>query len=376
MPGALTPTVHQLKIGLQGAAPPLWRRIQVPSAASLGFLHDVIQEAFGWDSYHLHRFQDGRGREWGERPVLDGGGYMAAAFADEEEAELGKVLRAEGAAVEYVYDFGDSWLHRIEAEKIIPLDPGVTHPEADPPEHFRDLVCHLREKGYDPGAFDPAELTARLSGLTVRTATKAPRTRNRTRRRTQRLTSEDLEFCTCGRCQAGDPVRSVDGSYLTEEVPGDAEVFPVIRLPPPAELAAQARRVPLIDDALRLAGWCAPGRQVTAKGVLKPPAARQTVEELRLWQRDDKLTDPRTRTDALAGLRSAADLAVLDVPWRFALGNGLIAIRSGQAVPGPGLPDPGNAGQILSCWQEALEEELGALDDMGGRILPGMLSML
>ena len=407
MPGALTPTVHQLKIGLQGAAPPLWRRIQVPSAASLGFLHDVIQEAFGWDGYHLHRFQDGRGREWGEPPVLDGGGYMAAAFADEEEAELGKVLRAEGAAVEYVYDFGDSWLHRIEAEKIIPLDPGVTyprctggrraaapaediggiwgleevvylvtHPEADPPGHFQDLVCHLREKGYDPGAFDPAELTARLSGLTVRTAAKATRTRNRTRRRTQRLTSEDLEFCTCGRCQAGDPVRSVDGSYLTEEVPGDAEVFPVITLPPPAELAAQARRVPLIDDALRLAGWCAPGRQVTAKGVLKPPAARQTVEELRLWQRDDKLTDPRTRTDAVAGLRSAADLAVLDVPWRFALGNGLIAIRSGQAVPGPGLPDPGNAGQILSCWQEALEEELGALDDMGGRILPGMLSML
>ena len=78
MPGALTPTVHQLKIGLQGAAPPLWRRIQVPSAASLGFLHDVIQEAFGWDSYHLHRFQDGRGREWGEPPVLDGGGSRRA----------------------------------------------------------------------------------------------------------------------------------------------------------------------------------------------------------------------------------------------------------------------------------------------------------
>jgi len=92
MPGAHTPTVHQLKIGLQGAAPPLWRRFQVPSAASLGFLHDVIQEAFGWDGYHLHRFQDGRGREWGEPPVPDGGGYMAAAFADEEEAELGKVL--------------------------------------------------------------------------------------------------------------------------------------------------------------------------------------------------------------------------------------------------------------------------------------------
>ena len=407
MPGALTPTVHQLKIGLQGAAPPLWRRIQVPSAASLGFLHNVIQVAFGWDGYHLHRFHDGRDREWGEPPDLDDGGYRAATFADEEEADLGKVLRAEGAVLEYVYDFGDSWLHRIEAEKIMPLDPGVTyprctggrraappaediggiwgleevvylvtHPEADPPEHFEDLVCQLREKGYDPGAFDPAELTARLSGLTVRTAAKATRTRNRTRRGIQRLTSEDLEFCTCGRCQAGDPVRSVDGSYLTEEVPGDAEAFPVITLPPRAELAAQARRVPLIDDALRLAEWCAPGRQVTAKGVLRPPAARQAVEELRLWQRNDKLADPRTRADALADLRSAADLAVLDVPWRFACGNGLIAIRSSRAVPGPDRPDPDNAGQLLSCWQQAFEEELGTLDDIGGRILPGMLSML
>ena len=406
MSGALTPTVHQVKIGLRGAAPPLWRRIQVPSAASLGFLHDVIQVAFGWDGYHLHRFQDGRGREWGEPPVLDGGGSVAATFADEEKADLGKVLRAEGAVLEYVYDFGDSWLHRIEAEKIIPLDPGVTyprctggrraappaediggiwaleevvylvtHPEADPPEHFEDLVAHLREKGYDPGAFDPAELTVRLSGLTVRTTAKVTRTRNGTRRKIQRLTSEDLEFCTCGRCQAGDPVRSVDGSYLIEEVSGDAEVFPVITLPR-TELAAQARRVPLIDDALRLARWCAPGRQVTAKGVLKPPEARQAVGELRLWQRDDKLADARTRADALAGLRSAGDLAVLEVPWRFALVNGLIAIRSGQAVPRPGLPDPDNADQLLSCWQEAFEEELDALNHMGGRILPGMLSML
>ncbi len=205
----LPSTAHQLRIGLQGSAPPLWRRIQIPSAASLGFLHDVIQMAFGWDGYHLHRFQDGRGREWGEPPVGDGGGHMAAAFADQEEASLGKVLRAEGGVLECVCDLGDSWLHRIEAEKIMPLGPGVayprctggrraappaediggiwgleevvylvTRPEADPPGHFEDLVAQLREKGYDPGAFDPAELTVMLSGLTVRTAAKATRTRN------------------------------------------------------------------------------------------------------------------------------------------------------------------------------------------------------
>jgi hypothetical protein len=128
MAGADTPTVHQLKIGLQGAAPPLWRRLQIPSAASLGFLHVVIQQTFGWNGYHLHRFHDERGREWGDRAYSDGGAYGAATFADEEEADLGKVLRTEGAALWYVYDFGDDWRHRIDVEKIIPLDPAVTYP--------------------------------------------------------------------------------------------------------------------------------------------------------------------------------------------------------------------------------------------------------
>jgi hypothetical protein len=40
------------------------------------------------------------------------------------------------------------------------------------------LWRRMREKAYDPGAFDLAEPTVRLSGLTVRTAAKATRTRN------------------------------------------------------------------------------------------------------------------------------------------------------------------------------------------------------
>ena len=217
----------------------------------------------------------------------------------------------------------------------------------------------------------------RTAARTTRTArpSGAARTLTGTRREVQRLSSEDLAFCTCGQCRAGDPVRSVNGGYLTEEVPDDPEVFPVIMLPPHADLATQARRLPLIDDALRLAGWCTPGREVTAKGVLRPSVARQAIEELRLWQRDDRLADPHTRADALASLRSAADIAVLDAPWRFASGNGLIAIRSNRAVPGADVPDPDDADQLLSCWQGAFEQELGVLDDLGGQILPGMLSM-
>jgi len=360
--------VHQLKIGLEGTVPPLWRRLQIPSAASLGFLHDVIQQTFGWKGYHLHRFHDERGRKWGDPESSSRGGFGAAAFADEEKAGLDKVLRAEGAVLWYVYDFGDDWRHRIEVEKVVPLDPGVTyprctggrraappaediggiwgldeiaylvtHPEADPPEHFDDLVSGLRDEGYDPGAFDPAELTRRLSSLTVRTAATAAN---------------------------------------TEEAPAQLEVFPVITLPPRTDLAAQARGAPLIDDVLRLAAWCSPGRQVTATGLLKPTVAREAVEELRLWQRDDTLIDTRARANALANLRSAGDLPSLNVPWQFASGNGLIAIRSGQAVAGPELPDPADADQLLSFWQEALEGEVGVLDDLGTRVTPGMFSMM
>jgi hypothetical protein len=401
MSGAHAPTVHQLKIGLEGAAPPLWRRLQLPSAASLGFLHSVIQEAFGWEGFHLHRFRDERGREWGESDFWDGGGYGAATFADEEEAGLGKVLRAEGSVLWYVYDFGDDWRHRIEVEKILPLDSDVTyprctggrraaspaediggiwgleevaylvtHPEADPPEHFEDLICDLRDRGFDPGAFDPADLTRRLSGLNVRTAAGADKPVRAARAAT------DAKPARAGTgTRRGVKRRSVvGGGDRIAVAPAEAEVFAVITLPPRADLAVQARRTPLFGDALRLAQWCAPGRPVTGKGVLKPAVAREAVEELRLWQHDDTLTDPSARANALAGLRSAGDLSVLDVPWRFASGNGLIAIRSGKAFPGPDLPDDDD--QLLSCWQDALEVEVGALDDLGARVMPGMLNML
>jgi Plasmid pRiA4b ORF-3-like protein len=353
MPGTSDSTVHQLKIGLQGTTPPLWRRILVPSAASLGFLHDVIQQAFDWEDCHLHRFYDDRGREWDDRES-----------SDEEETDLGQVLRAEGAVLGYDYDFGDDWRHRIEVEKIMPLDPAVryprctagrraappaediggvwgleeivylvSHPEEEPPEHLEDLVASLRDEGYDPSAFDPVGLTSSLTHLNVRTAAEPA-------------------------------------------APVEAEVFPAVMLPPPADLAAQARLVPLVGDALRLARWCAPGRPVTPKGVLKPAVAREAVEELRLWDRSPSLAEASVRANALSSLRSAGDLPVLDDPWQLATGNGLIAIRSGRAVPGPQLPDPDDSDGLLSLWQDAFAEELGALDDLGPRLLPGVLSLL
>lgn len=198
-------------------------------------------------------------------------------------------------------------------------------------------------------------------------------------RSVQRLTGEDLEFCTCGQCRVGDPVRSVSGGYLMEDVTVEAEAFPVTTLPPQAELAASACDAPLIGDAVRLAEWCGTvprGRQVTATSVLRPAVAREAVEELRLWHRDPVLGDPDVKGGVLAGLRSAGDLEVLDVPWQFAAENGFIVVRGGRAVPGPELPDRDDTGQVLSFWREAFGDSIGELDDEGVGVMPGMFGIM
>jgi hypothetical protein len=52
--------VAELKVALADIRSPMWRRVQLPVAASLGDLHEVIQVLFGWDGDHLHVFRAGR----------------------------------------------------------------------------------------------------------------------------------------------------------------------------------------------------------------------------------------------------------------------------------------------------------------------------
>jgi hypothetical protein len=334
-------TIHQLKIGLHEAAPPLWRRIQVPSEVSLGFLHDVIQKAFGWDDCDLHGFEDERSREWGPPNGLY---YGYTDFTDEEEVSLGKVLRAQGAVLWHWHESGDYyWRHRIVVEEILPFEAGVRYPRCTGGR--RGALLATDPDAFDAGAaFDAGELTLELSRLSVRAA--------------------------------GDRARSAAKGSLGEAAAGEAVVFPAITLPALAELAAAARDVPLVNDALRLAAWCAPGRQVTGKGVLRPAVAREAVEELRLWERDEELSIPELRAAILGGLRSAGDLPVLDAPWRFATGNGLIGIRSGRAVPGSGLPDPADCERLLACWQGSLEDALAEVDDSDDVLMFGVLGII
>jgi len=131
-PAATGPTVHRVKITLRGTRPPIWRRLEVPSAITLLELHHSIQEAFGWLGAHLWVFSTPRGDYGVADPEL---GHRSAA-----SATLDTVAGRAGDRLRYTYDFGDDWDHELLVEQVDTAEPGVAYPRclagrrARPPE--------------------------------------------------------------------------------------------------------------------------------------------------------------------------------------------------------------------------------------------------
>jgi hypothetical protein len=49
--------VLRFRLELLGIQPSIWREILVPASYSFWDLHVAIQDAMGWEDYHLHEFQ-------------------------------------------------------------------------------------------------------------------------------------------------------------------------------------------------------------------------------------------------------------------------------------------------------------------------------
>ena len=139
-----TRTLYQMKAVLVGTAPPLWRRLLVSSKMNLGTFHAVLQVAFGWQGGHLYEFEAGD-------EVLC-----------EDQVAIGRVLRRVGASLQYTYDFGDNWRHKVTLERVIP-DPAVVFPDAScltgrrggPPDDcggpwgYAELLSILKDKNHE-----------------------------------------------------------------------------------------------------------------------------------------------------------------------------------------------------------------------------------
>ena len=176
--------IFQLKVQLAGIRPPVWRRLLVPGEIDLGELHEIIQTVFGWSDSHLHQFEIGMARygvpdpDWGMDDL-----------ADESRARLFR-LAAAGDRLDYTYDFGDNWIHRVTVEKVLDADVGTRYPScsagrrACPPEDvggpwgYGDFLQALADPdheahqrfsdwigggSFDPDAFDLASTDAALA---------------------------------------------------------------------------------------------------------------------------------------------------------------------------------------------------------------------
>jgi hypothetical protein len=117
-----TAAALQLRVELDGAFPPVWRRIAVASDLGLDDLHDVLQVVFGWEHYHQHRFTTGPELEPGA--VFACTADLAEAFDDDQavptlDVRVDELLAGPGERLHYLhyqYDYGDNWWLTLEVE--------------------------------------------------------------------------------------------------------------------------------------------------------------------------------------------------------------------------------------------------------------------
>ncbi|MCC6579261.1 MAG: plasmid pRiA4b ORF-3 family protein [Phycisphaeraceae bacterium] len=209
--------VYTLRIVIRCSKPPIWRKVAAPSDMTLGQLHQVIQIVMGWEDEHLHQFKltdkslirdipglllkltkEGRWSDiftathgvrvfvaattpYGEPTEMEG--------EDEDSVTLAEVCPKVKTRLTYEYDFGDSWEHIIEVQKIEEPKAGVAYPVClggklacppedcggihgyynmlaaviDPKHEDHESVIEWMGDDYDPEAFDLEEVNAMLA---------------------------------------------------------------------------------------------------------------------------------------------------------------------------------------------------------------------
>lgn len=133
------PTYYRVRVDLDGAKPPIWRRLDLASDPRLDQVHEVLQAAFGWHGGHLHEFH-GDGPRWQAERFNSGFQLDDEGGTPETDVRLEQVMASPGDRLHYWYDFGDDWDHTIKLEQVAARDdnapPGrvVAGRRAAPPD--------------------------------------------------------------------------------------------------------------------------------------------------------------------------------------------------------------------------------------------------
>ncbi len=150
----------QLKISLVGIKPLIWRRVVVNADISLGELHDVIQTVMPWCDCHLHKFYN---KYQTYMVPFDDCEYPEQLLQIEayEDALVEDVLDEKGQHLKYEYDFGDSWVHDILVEEVLPPIEGhrdalfIKGKNAAPPEDCGSIWGYERLRKIMASPNDP-----------------------------------------------------------------------------------------------------------------------------------------------------------------------------------------------------------------------------
>jgi Plasmid pRiA4b ORF-3-like protein len=116
--------IATVDIELRHTDPLIWRRVEVPTSITLKVLHDIIQVVIGWFDCHLWEFTIGKQRydlpmddDWGTAPCVDAG-----------RVRLRDALGPRKTVIDYTYDFGDCWEHRLTVTDVRAGEPDVSYP--------------------------------------------------------------------------------------------------------------------------------------------------------------------------------------------------------------------------------------------------------
>ncbi|GMV99387.1 MAG: TnpR protein [Candidatus Hydrogenedentota bacterium] len=162
------------RIDLLDIEPAVWRRFVMLDTHSLADLHRAIGIVMGWEEAHLHEFAIG-GTRYSEKSLCEPEEDIG--YKDEQRFRLADVVRAVGTEFRYLYDFGDSWQHRVIVESCSPADSKAMYPvcldgaNACPPEdcggagEYQAILASLSDSNHPSygevsewlGQFDPTK---------------------------------------------------------------------------------------------------------------------------------------------------------------------------------------------------------------------------
>ena len=189
------PVLYTLEMDLLGAPLPIRRTLRIPSNMNLGYVQEVLMLAMGWKGYHLKEIHYA-GIEYFTRSAGGQDPEPMEGFPQHNSFQytLGDLLKEIGDTFTFIYDFGDSWKHRVSLTDIRPIPfeetdgdyegaelvsgQGACPPEdvggvygyadmlkslSDPDDEEREeYLTWLGREYFDPNSFDLHELQNRV----------------------------------------------------------------------------------------------------------------------------------------------------------------------------------------------------------------------